>query len=271
MRADRTELRAQARTLSVNAQVDWFRGSLVRERYPRHCHEAFAIGVIESGTGGLEHRGAVHHIPQGHIVTINAGDAHTGFAAGDRPLRYRMFYVQPSVLRGDGRTRQPHFRALCTDDRRWAARLVALHRLVESAPGGFETSVRTVEVLEGFGRRYGQCAPSAAPREPAAVARVKDYLASIYHRQVTIDELAALAGVSAGHLIRAFRRSTGMPPYTWLMQLRISRAQTLLARGHAIADVAYELGFADQSHLTRQFRRTTGVTPGEYAKGKAER
>jgi AraC-like DNA-binding protein len=39
----------------------------------------------------------------------------------------------------------------------------------------------------------------------------------------------------------------------------------LLARGHAPARVAVDVGFVDQSHLTRHFRRWVGATPGAYA------
>ena len=47
---------------------------------------------------------------------------------------------------------------------------------------------------------------------------------------------------------------------------QIARAREAAARlrtGEAIADVAYELGYADQSHLTRDVKRLTGYTPAE--------
>jgi len=78
---------------------------------------------------------------------------------------------------------------------------------------------------------------------------------------------AALHGadppVSPRTVERHFTRITGRS----LKQVRqITRAREAVARlrtGEAIADVAYELGYADQSHLTRDVKRLTGYTPAE--------
>ncbi len=78
---------------------------------------------------------------------------------------------------------------------------------------------------------------------------------------------AALRGtapsVSRRSVQRHFTRITGLS----LQHVRqISRAREAVARlrtGEAIAVVAYELGYADQSHLTRDVKRLTGYTPGE--------
>jgi AraC-like DNA-binding protein len=55
-----------------------------------------------------------------------------------------------------------------------------------------------------------------------------------------------------------------MPPYAWLAQYRVRKAQALLERGYRPAEAAVLTGFADQAHLTRWFRRVVGVTPGAY-------
>lgn len=78
---------------------------------------------------------------------------------------------------------------------------------------------------------------------------------------------AALHGdeplVSPRTVERHFTRITGRS----LRQVRqITRAREAAARlrtGEAIADVAYALGYADQSHLTRDVKRLTGYTPAE--------
>jgi AraC-like DNA-binding protein len=65
-------------------------------------------------------------------------------------------------------------------------------------------------------------------------------------------------------LLRAFRGETGLPPHAYLNQLRVRLARRLLDRGVAPAEVAAEVGFADQAHLTRHFKRVMGVPPGAY-------
>lgn len=69
--------------------------------------------------------------------------------------------------------------------------------------------------------------------------------------------------VSARSVQRHFTRFTGQSPQH---VRQIDRARDAVARlraGEAIADVAYELGYADQSHLTRDVKRLTGYTPAE--------
>ena len=124
---------------------------------------------------------------------------------------------------------------------------------------------------ELLSRAYGHClvhharlAPTPVGREPAAVARVKSLLAARYGEDLPLAVLAAEAHLSPHHLIRAFRRETGLTPHAWLMSVRVERAKILLRRGEAPADVATATGFCDQPHLTRVFKARVGVTPGVY-------
>jgi len=47
-------------------------------------------------------------------------------------------------------------------------------------------------------------------------------------------------------------------------QRRAQHARTQLKNGSLIADVAHELGFADQAHFQRAFKKHLAATPGQY-------
>jgi AraC family transcriptional regulator len=80
-----------------------------------------------------------------------------------------------------------------------------------------------------------------------------------------LAELAVLAQVHPAHLARTFRSVYGCTIGEYTRTLRIARARDLLGSSPlAIAAIAAECGFADQSHLTRVFRREVGVTPAAY-------
>ncbi|MEV1130275.1 helix-turn-helix transcriptional regulator [Agromyces sp. NPDC049794] len=70
-------------------------------------------------------------------------------------------------------------------------------------------------------------------------------------------------GVSARSVQRHFERITGQSPRHVRQVTRARKAVARLRAGEAIAEVAYELGYADQSHLTREVKRLTGYTPAE--------
>ena len=82
---------------------------------------------------------------------------------------------------------------------------------------------------------------------------------------LTLEEMAAAAGVSRFHFIRIFRLAVGVTPYAFVVEMRLRMARRLLRRGQRLAEVAIACGFADQSHLTKTMRRRYGSTPARFA------
>ena len=82
-----------------------------------------------------------------------------------------------------------------------------------------------------------------------------------------IGQVARRAGMSREGFSRRFAKRFGMPPHAYWLAGRLNQARRLLREGEALAAVAAETGFADQSHFGRWFRRAFGVTPGRYRAG----
>jgi AraC family transcriptional regulator len=100
---------------------------------------------------------------------------------------------------------------------------------------------------------------------PARLRRIEEFLMAHLADDIGLDDLAAIADLSAKHFARAFRQSTGAPPHRWLIERRIERGKELLAASdHSLAEIALACGFADQSHFTAAFRKAVGATPGAY-------
>lgn len=84
-------------------------------------------------------------------------------------------------------------------------------------------------------------------------------------RDFSLEELAREVGISATHFNRAFKQSTGMPPFAWLAQRRMESAkQMLLDPTLPISQIALSLGFSAQAQFTTAFKRLTGTTPGVW-------
>ncbi|HKF72799.1 MAG TPA: helix-turn-helix transcriptional regulator, partial [Stellaceae bacterium] len=79
------------------------------------------------------------------------------------------------------------------------------------------------------------------------------------------------SGVVEAVVDAGFRRTTGLTPHAYLMQVRLGAACRGLRRGLPIADVAAASGFYDQSALTRHFKRCYGITPRQFARAAAAR
>jgi AraC-like DNA-binding protein len=83
--------------------------------------------------------------------------------------------------------------------------------------------------------------------------------------EVSIARIADECGLSASYFVRAFRETTGMPPYKWLTALRIEKVKALLATSsEPLNEIALACGFADQSHMGRAFLKHTGLAPGQW-------
>jgi AraC-like DNA-binding protein len=107
------------------------------------------------------------------------------------------------------------------------------------------------------------------------VARARELLDARFADEIELEELARAAGLSRSHLIRAFRRETGLTPHAYQIDRRFRAASRMLERGEAPGDVAAACGFCDQSHLNRVFKARMAVTPGVYrapvSQGERER
>src|SRR5687768_14313924 len=77
--------------------------------------------------------------------------------------------------------------------------------------------------------------------------------------------LEAMAGWSAFHFHRSFRRIVGETPKQYMLRLRLERAAARLATGsEPVVSIAADAGFASHEVFTRAFRRRFGLTPSAY-------
>jgi AraC family transcriptional regulator len=86
---------------------------------------------------------------------------------------------------------------------------------------------------------------------------------------LTLDEVAAVAGVSRFHLVRAFAAATGFSVMRYVRARRLSEAARALANGAPdILTVALDADYGSHEAFTRAFREHFGVTP-EAVRGSA--
>ncbi len=262
--------RAEFRRPAHRDGVELYRAHIVRHAFEPHTHQAFGLGAIESGVERFRYRGSDHLAPAGSLVSMNPDELHTGRAETSGGWRYRMAYIDADVVERVSGDRGWHFGDAVGHDapraRRVAALLDALWRADE--PLAFDSLLHAL--LAEF-RRHARAARQAAPEGALRFAPVVDYLRAHLDRRLTLDELAAVAGLSPFHFLRQFKARYHATPQQMLMALRLFEAKRLLAAGDAPAEVAAATGLADQAHLTRAFARRYGVTPARYQRQLRQR
>jgi AraC family transcriptional regulator len=126
-----------------------------------------------------------------------------------------------------------------------------------------EPLVLESHVLELLGAITSFASPEKSV--PRWLRRVKERMREEFCEDLTMRDLAELAGVHPVHLARVFRASERTTPGDYLQRIRVHAACRLLRQvDHPLAAIAVECGFADQSHLSRVFRKFTATTPAKF-------
>lgn len=96
--------------------------------------------------------------------------------------------------------------------------------------------------------------------------RLAVHLIEQHHdRNLGLKQIQELVGMDLYHLVRRFRKETGLPPIQYLNRYRIEMAKRLLAStARPVHDVARRVGYADADYFARVFRKIAGTSPQEY-------
>jgi AraC family transcriptional regulator len=95
--------------------------------------------------------------------------------------------------------------------------------------------------------------------------RVLDYIASNLDKNISLSELAAIAGMSPHYFSELFKQSTGRSPHNYILLRRIECAKHgLLNPARSILDAALDAGFQNASHFARMFQRVEGISPSRF-------
>lgn len=248
------------------------RATYIKHSFARHLHEGFSISLIEKGIAGLDHRGRTHTIPAGDFTIVNPGEIHTGYAIAKEGWTYRIFYPDVALFQqvasevtGKSQT-TPYFPITVFQDKRLFALFLGLHVALEKPAPQIEQESNLLLLLVELITRYAVPSPlrQSIGKERSRIKLVRECLETYYSENISLEQLAGIANLSPFHLLRLFRQEVGLPPHAYLTQVRVIRAKKLLSEGMAIARVAFETGFADQSHLSKKFKQIVGVTPRQY-------
>jgi AraC-like DNA-binding protein len=242
--------------------------------FPRHWHETYVIEVVEQGVNDFWCEGKIYSAGHGSILVIQPGEVHTGYPAAESELTYRSLYPSESFMRSlardiYGKETIPHFVKKVIEDSRFATTLIKAHRLLECSVDRMRGHSLMIMALGQLITRHSGsrfCPIDSNSLIDSKINRAISYLTENYHQNISLSEISTLSGLSEFHFVRTFRRATGLPPYEYLVAIRVEKARKLLSKGMPIVEVAARSGFYDQSHFNRHFKRIYGITPGAYLK-----
>ncbi|MFE1434170.1 MULTISPECIES: AraC family transcriptional regulator [Streptomyces] len=186
-------------------------------------------------------------------------------AAADGQAVVQLMFLDADLMPvGTGR---PRFHQVTYPDRGLFDGIATLHRDLAQGEDELDVESSLIRLVDVLLTRHADAPGAASPTlRPRALRHVREMLHSHLNTNITLDDLAAVAGCSKRHLIRSFRQAYGVPPHQYRTLLRLAGAKSMLIAGLSVAETAAELGYCDQSQLNRHFRRRFGMSAGGYAR-----
>lgn len=238
-----------------------------RACYRPHTHTTLSIGAVDAGRSVFTSQG--HSVPlhPGTLVVVPAGCTHACNPSPGMSWSYKMLHLDAAWAEGvlnAARAASWPSHALVVKDAQAYQAFTALNQSIFSSAcaQSKEAAIRDF-VLQGSWRA-GEVVPLAPAAADSPVAKTLALLHAQPEDAVPLPLLAEKAGTSPRALVRSFRAVTGMTPHAYQLDLRVNAARERLRTGEALASVAHELGFYDQSHFHHVFKQHVAATPGEY-------
>ena len=252
---------------------------------PYHIHPEVELLHIIAGQGHLVVGDHVGRFGSGDLMLLGSGLPHilrSDAAAPGQDAGSELRYIQfrPADFGEDFwqlREMQPVARLLAQGcrglrfDPDTAARALALLDRVWAASG----PTRLLDLLAVLGTLSGasQWLPMASlgyaakvtHRDSERLNRAMQYISAHLTDALTLDAVAAQAGLSAQAFSRFFHKLVGMSYLDYVISLRLSLACRLLLESEkSVAEIAFQVGFNNLSNFNRQFRKLMGTAPRAY-------
>ncbi|WP_256988994.1 AraC family transcriptional regulator [Bacillus sp. EB106-08-02-XG196] len=138
------------------------------------------------------------------------------------------------------------------------------HKMIDA----YLSSARAYEfIMECY--RFTKNLNSANQEMPEPMLRVITYLQQQYGEYISVEKMAAIAGLSSYYFIKQFRKYTNTTPSQYLTKVRIKKASEMLRHTDlSIKDIAAKTGYENANYFNKVFRKITGFSPGEFRESR---
>ncbi|MBQ9086029.1 MAG: helix-turn-helix transcriptional regulator [Clostridia bacterium] len=240
---------------------------------PGNWHENVELLYVTEGQGWVSCNEERLSVREGDVIVLNTNCLHTISTNGD--IRYACLIIDRSFcLANHFDTNRIHFQHLIQDEelRRWMDRLIEEYRLEEATPYRAQGIRATVlQIMTLLGRQYSreEKSPGNDTHLLACMKQALGYIHSESHRELSLEEIAELVGLSKYYFAREFHRITGYTFVAYVNLIRCEKAKQLLAEDQmSIGNVGRCCGFPHASYFTRTFLHLTGSLPSSYRESR---
>lgn len=238
---------------------------------PDHYHGFYEIFCLLSGKCRFLLRDQVHELEKGDLVFILPGELHhsryyPGINCEIVDILFKKSFLYQDVI-GDASSFMGSIPSLYLEEYS-----ELLSRMLSEAAGLDEYSADfTTCYLQQFllflARHSVMHQPELINVRDADIQLATRYIYQNFQKQLTLEDVAAVASLSPTYFSKKFKHVTGMGFKEYLNFVRLKHAQTaLLTTNNTITNIALECGFNDSNYFKDLFRKVYGRSPREYRK-----
>ncbi len=225
-----------------------------------HAHSFYEASILLEGAAVYASE-PPQRLEPGHLIFYSPETSHAWGTPDSQCLRLVLwFQVEPAVT-----VPVPPAWPCWPEQLDEIAQLLAVAQT--AAPGWHDQAAAWLGVLIARLLTLGVRASAQAHKTNliAPIDATVRFIEDNFGRQLTLEDIAAHAGMSIPHLTRTFKQATGESVVERLINLRMDRAAVLLTETDApLAIIARQVGIPDSSYFCRRFRRHFGTSPIAY-------
>lgn len=250
-------------------QFGWERTAPLHS-YGPHARNHYLFHYVISGKGTLFANEQVYEITAGHGFLVVPGQITTYRADKQEPWEYT--WIEFDGLRAQESLRLAGISGkepIYTPANQEAGEKLCQQMLYIVNNG-------TAEPLHLIGHGFlflSQLVASSAHQRTQNVRRLRDFyikealtfIEDNYHRDVSVEEIAAFCGLNRSYFGKVFRETMGESPQTFLLHYRMAKAAQLLKETRlSVGEIAQQVSYDNQLHFSRAFKNVHGISPREY-------
>lgn len=245
-------------------------------KFPKHFHEdVYTFSFMESGGSYWNDTLTDSIVKPGDIAMLNPGQIHSGIPINNDSSTYKILYINKSLLddflSSQSIDKDIEYEKTIYENKLNAHFFSGLFNSLSSNMTSMEKESNLIDYIS-YTINNTSCNISLNNNDVLSTKKniklLIEYLKSDLHIKLSLDDLSSVSGLSKFHLLRSFKKYTGLTPHVFRTQYKIEKAKKDILKGVALCDIAQEVGFSDQSHLTKTFKEYLGFTPKQFCCSK---
>lgn len=247
------------------------------EEIAYHYHEFYKLLFLVSGSGSYSIEGKRYLLKSGDIVLVGSQCVHRPEFDSDRPYERIILYISPEFLLRESTSDcnlcecfRGKFGHVLRPDEKSRKKFSRLFSDMEEELSSdyYGSSILGSSLLLRLLVETGRCLRKKEVEKPSPMLpkskRMLDivrYLDAHLTEDLSIDDLSEQFYLSRHHMMRRFRKETGMTIHSYLSERRLLLARDLLIQGTTATDACFRCGFRSYSSFARAYTKLFGTTP----------